>query len=108
MIGPFGADRANLNGPWSFAGDAAAGIDLATGIRGLLADPTLLVIEAGSGIEDALPGGVTRAVAAARDADVVLLAIGEAGDMSGEGNSRVAIIGAGRAAGACRGGGGDG
>ncbi|MBL7395869.1 glycoside hydrolase family 3 C-terminal domain-containing protein, partial [Escherichia coli] len=33
LIGPFGADRANLNGPWSFAGDAKDGIDLATGIR---------------------------------------------------------------------------
>ncbi|MEG3123897.1 glycoside hydrolase family 3 N-terminal domain-containing protein [Sphingomonas sp. GB1N7] len=92
LIGPFGADRANLNGPWSFAGDAKDGIDLATGIRGRLADPARLLVEAGSGILDALPGGIERAVAAARAADIVLLAIGEAGDMSGEGNSRTAIV----------------
>lgn len=91
LIGPFGADRANLNGPWSFAGDARDGIDLAMGIRALLADPAALAVEAGSGIHEPLPGGVERAVAAARAADVVLLAIGEAGDMSGEGNSRVEI-----------------
>ncbi|WP_341209574.1 glycoside hydrolase family 3 N-terminal domain-containing protein [uncultured Sphingomonas sp.] len=91
LIGPFGADRANLNGPWSFAGDPMAGIDLATGIRGALKEPDLLSVEPGSGIEAALPGGVDRAVAAARAADVVLLAVGESGDMSGEGNSRVAI-----------------
>ncbi|NYT41964.1 glycoside hydrolase family 3 C-terminal domain-containing protein [Sphingomonas sp. R-74633] len=89
LIGPFGADKANLNGPWSFAGDAKDGIDLATGIRALLDAP--LVVEAGSGVHEPLAGGITRAVAAAKGADVVLLAIGEAGDMSGEGNSRAEI-----------------
>jgi beta-glucosidase len=91
LIGPFGADRQNLNGPWSFAGDAEQGIDLAKGIRAMLAEPAALTVEPGSGVHDALPGGITRAVAAADDADVVLLAIGESGDMSGEGNSRSAI-----------------
>ncbi len=91
LIGPFATDRANLFGPWSFAGEAMTGIDLATGIRARLADPASLVVEAGSGIHDPVPGGIARAVAAARAADVVLLAVGEAGDMSGEGNSRVEI-----------------
>ena len=91
LIGPFATDRANLYGPWSFAGEQGAGTDLATGIRARLADPTSLVVEPGSGIHEALPDGIVRAVAAARAADVVLLAVGEAGDMSGEGNSRVEI-----------------
>jgi beta-glucosidase len=92
LIGPFGADRANLNGPWSFAGDAKDGIDIAQGVRAMLADPQALSVEAGCGIVDPLPGGIERAVAAARAADVVLLAIGEGADMSGEGNSRTAIV----------------
>ncbi|WP_419723062.1 glycoside hydrolase family 3 N-terminal domain-containing protein [Sphingomonas panni] len=91
LIGPFGADRANLNGPWCFAGDSARGIDLATGLRGAMGDPASLIVEAGSGITEPLPGGIERAVAAARAADIVLLAIGEGADMSGEGNSRVEI-----------------
>ena len=91
LIGPFATDRANLNGPWSFAGDATRGVDLASGIRQRLADPALLTVEPGSGIHDILPGGIDRAVAAARAADMVLLAIGEGGDMSGEGNSRADI-----------------
>lgn len=91
LIGPFGADRANLNGPWSFAGDPAEGIDLATGLRAALTDPASLIVEAGSGISEPLPGGIERAVAGARAADIVLLAIGEGADMSGEGNSRVEI-----------------
>ncbi|WP_408988145.1 glycoside hydrolase family 3 N-terminal domain-containing protein [Sphingomonas sp. SUN019] len=89
LIGPFGADRANLNGPWSFAGAAADGTDLATGIGRFT---KALTIEPGSGVHEPSPGGIDRAVAAARAADVILLAIGEAGDMSGEGNSRVDIV----------------
>lgn len=92
LIGPFGADRANLNGPWSFAGNAGDGIDIATGLRAVLDDPALLVVEAGSAIGEPLPGGIERAVAAARAADIVLLAIGEGADMSGEGNSRTDIV----------------
>ncbi len=92
LIGPFGADKANLNGPWSFAGDAKDGIDVASGLRGVMADPALLTVEAGSGVTEPLPGGTARAVAAAQAADVVLLAIGEGGDMSGEGNSRTEIV----------------
>lgn len=80
LIGPFATDRANLNGPWSFAGKEADGIDLATGLRAHAPD---LVVDDGS--------DPARAAAVAREADVVLLAIGESGDMSGEGNSRVAI-----------------
>ncbi len=88
LIGPFAEDVANLNGPWSFAGPAD-GVSLAAGVRRHVRD---LVVEPGSGIHDALPGGIARAVAIARTAEVVLLAIGEAGDMSGEGNSRVDIV----------------
>ncbi|WP_082515638.1 glycoside hydrolase family 3 N-terminal domain-containing protein [Sphingomonas sp. Leaf412] len=80
LIGPFATDRANLNGPWSFAGDAADGIDLASGIR---AHAPALVVDDGA--------DPARAAAVARGADVVLLAIGESGDMSGEGNSRTSI-----------------
>ncbi len=91
VIGPFATDRANLDGPWSFAGDARAGVDLASGIRARLADPASLAVEPGSGIDEPIPGGIARAVAVARDVDVVLLAVGEAATMSGEGNSRTEI-----------------
>ncbi len=91
LIGPFAAGTAHLNGPWSFAGDPHAGVDLATGLRAAMPDPALLEVEAGCAIDADLPGGLDRAVAAAARADVVLLAIGEGGDMSGEGNSRTSI-----------------
>jgi beta-glucosidase len=43
-------------------------------------------------IEQPLDGGIEAAVAAARAADVVVLAIGEGQEMSGEGNSRTEIV----------------
>jgi beta-glucosidase len=46
----------------------------------------------GSGIEEPLAGGIDAAVAAARAADVVLLAIGESENMSGEAQSRPEIV----------------
>lgn len=87
LIGPFARDREHLNGPWSFAG-TNDGVDLATGLARIAPH---LAVEPGSGIHKPLPGGIERAVAAARAADLVLLAIGEGADMSGEGNSRTEI-----------------
>lgn len=92
LIGPFGADRTQLNGTWAFAGRAKDSIDLATGIRRLLGPAAQLDVVPGSGITEDLPGGIDAAVAAARAADVVLLAVGEGAFWSGEGNSRVDIV----------------
>ncbi|MGP7796711.1 glycoside hydrolase family 3 N-terminal domain-containing protein [Sphingomonas sp. CLY1604] len=91
LIGPFGADPAQLDGPWSFAGYRRRGIDLATALRQRLPAAATLTVAPGCGITAAVEGGIAAAVAAARDADVVLLAIGEGADMSGEANSRTAI-----------------
>ena len=47
---------------------------------------------AGSDVEAPLPGGIAAAVAAARAADVVILAIGESARMSGEAQSRTEVV----------------
>ena len=91
LIGPFAEDRDNILGPWSFFGDKSLGVDLATGLRAGLEDPGWLVIAKGSEVESAIPGGIEAAVAAANAADVVLLAIGESQNMSGEAQSRTDI-----------------
>ncbi|PZU56334.1 MAG: beta-glucosidase [Sphingobium sp.] len=91
LIGPFGEDVDNLLGPWAFYGDTKAVADIATGIRAAMRDPALLTIEKGCDVETIIPDGVARAVEAAKAADVVILAIGEGQDMSGEAQSRTAI-----------------
>lgn len=54
-------------------------------------DPSALSVTQGSDVLAPIPGGIDAAVAAARAADVVLLAVGESQRMSGEAQSRTAI-----------------
>jgi beta-glucosidase len=56
-----------------------------------MADPNSLIVERGCDVETAINGGIERAVAAAQAADVVLLAVGESQDMTGEAKSRTDI-----------------
>jgi beta-glucosidase len=90
LIGPFASGQHDLVGPWVVYGDDAKAVDLATGIRSAFKGN--LIVAQGAGVEEPLPGGIERAVAAARQADVVILAIGEGANMSGEAQSRTEII----------------
>jgi beta-glucosidase len=92
LIGPFAADVDNLDGCWTLFGDKSRGVNLETGIRDALADPSLLSVTAGCAIESAIEGGIAAALAAAEKADVVLLAIGEPEGYSGESQSRTQIV----------------
>jgi len=92
LIGPFAQGAHDLVGPWVVYGDDAKAIDLATGLRGALRDRASLVVAQGSGVEEPIAGGIEQAVAAARQADVVILAIGEGAGMSGEAQSRTEIV----------------
>jgi beta-glucosidase len=90
LIGPFASGQHDLVGPWVVYGDDAKSVDLATGVRTAFKGNVL--VAQGSGVEEPLPGGIERAVAAARQADVVILAIGEGANMSGEAQSRTEIV----------------
>lgn len=80
LIGPFAGGGHDLIGPWNVYGTDREAIDLVTAVRETLAGATL---DDGS--------DVARAVATARDADIVVLAIGETQNMSGEAQSRTEI-----------------
>ncbi|RZM36342.1 MAG: beta-glucosidase, partial [Sphingomonas sp.] len=92
LIGPFVAGQHDLIGPWNVYGTDAEAVDLATGVRATVADHSLVSMTLGSGIDEPLSGGIPAAVAAARAADIVVLAIGESQRMSGEAQSRVDIV----------------
>lgn len=92
LIGPFAAGAHDLVGPWVVYGDDAKAIDLASGMRAALADKSALIVAQGSGVEEPLAGGIEQALAAARQADIVVLAIGEGANMSGEAQSRTEIV----------------
>ena len=92
LIGPFADDRDNVLGAWGgFFADRRLNVDLATGLRAQLADPGSLIVERGCEVETTIANGFERAVAAAQAADIVLLAVGESQDMTGEAKSRTDI-----------------
>ena len=92
LIGPFASGQHDLIGPWNVYGTDAEAIDLATGVGAAVADRAAVSVVAGSGVDAPLAGGIDAAVAAARAADVVVLAIGESQRMSGEAQSRADIV----------------
>ena len=92
LIGPFATGQRDINGPWVVYGDNAQAIDFAAGMRKAQAGRGALTVVEGSGVMTPTPGGIDAAVAAARAVDVVILALGESEDMSGEAKSRTDII----------------
>jgi beta-glucosidase len=92
LIGPFASGQHDLVGPWCVYGDDAKAVDLETGVRAGLSNKGDVIVAQGSGVEEPLAGGIEQAVAAARQADVVILAIGEGQNMSGEAQSRTEIV----------------
>ncbi|WP_028917517.1 glycoside hydrolase family 3 N-terminal domain-containing protein [Pseudoxanthomonas sp. J35] len=93
LIGPFARDRDNIEGCWTLFGDRSRYVTLEAGIAAALdgSSGTLEVVD-GCGLETPVEGGIEAAVAAARRADVVLLAVGEPQRYSGEAQSRTRIV----------------
>ena len=91
LIGPFAQDRDNIEGCWTLFGDKTRYVTLETGLRAALSDDAWLEVVSGCALEASLDGGIAAAVAAARRADVVVLALGEPQRYSGEAQSRLEI-----------------
>ncbi|WP_395621872.1 beta-glucosidase BglX [Sphingomonas daechungensis] len=92
LIGPFASGQHDLVGPWVVYGSDANAVSLETGVRAAVADKNSIIAVEGSKVEQAIPGGIDQAVAAAQAADIVVLAIGESQGMSGEAQSRADIV----------------
>jgi len=90
LIGPFGDDRHNVHGTWTLYGRTQEAVTLKQGLEN--AGANIASVVKGSGIEAPLAGGIDEAVAAAKQADVIVLAIGESERMNGEAQSRTQII----------------
>jgi beta-glucosidase len=88
LIGPFGEDRKNVVGTWAFMADEKLNVSIAQGLR---ARGLTVTTTQGSEIEAPMAGGIAAAIAAAQNADIVLLAVGESQLMSGEAQSRTEI-----------------
>jgi beta-glucosidase len=87
LIGPF-AQSGDILGPWSWRGSKEEAMQLADG---LLEKTSTLTIAKGCDIETVTDKQLEEAVKAAQDADVIVLALGEDSDMSGEAGCRADI-----------------
>ena len=87
LIGPLADNRADLLGTWVTAGQASDVETVLAGMRQYLGQRNLRFERGCSlvGLEDA---DLSAAVTAAQAADVVVVAVGEGADMSGEAHSR--------------------
>ena len=90
LIGPFvKAIRDNL-GFWSYdwPDDTTRIVTLWDGIKAKLSADTRMVYAKGCDINDTSHAGFAEAIAAAKNADIIIIGVGEARDMSGEAKSR--------------------
>ncbi len=90
LIGPFvKAVRDNL-GFWSYSwpDDTARVVTLYQGIQNKVSSSTKLLYAKGCDIDDQNKNGFEEAIAAANNADVIIMSMGEASNWSGEAKSR--------------------
>ncbi|GIP21981.1 glycoside hydrolase family 3 N-terminal domain-containing protein [Paenibacillus sp. J22TS3] len=86
LIGPF-ASSGDILGPWSWSGLQEDAVRLDEAMRGYVSSSRLTVTQ-GCGLESSIEGQMEQAVAAGREADVIVLALGEDSEWSGEAGCR--------------------
>ncbi len=90
VIGPLADDRVAVLGSWSGAGRPEDAITVLAGVRAALPQARV-TYDRGAPVESLSTEGFAAAVQAAREADAVLLVLGERGNMTGEASSRASI-----------------
>ncbi len=92
IIGPLAKSEEDMLGFWNVAWpDNSDVVTQYEGLQNKLGNNTELLYAQGCGITDTSRAGFAEAIAAALQAEVVIVSVGEARDMSGEANSRANI-----------------
>ncbi|MDX6443468.1 MAG: beta-glucosidase [Blastocatellia bacterium] len=91
LVGPLANDQKDMLGSWTGDGDVANAVTLLDGIKAKVSSATKITFAKGCDIEGDAINGIDEAVRAARKSDVVIVAVGESADMSGEAASRASL-----------------
>jgi beta-glucosidase len=91
VIGPLADDQADMLGSWTGDGNPSDVVTLLAGIKAKVSPETKITYAKGCDIEGNSTQGFDEAVRAARDADVVIVAVGESAAMTGEASSRSSL-----------------
>jgi len=88
LIGPLAASKDDMIGGWSALGQGNDAVSLYDGLTAKLGSSAKIIYARGCGVTEENRTGFQEALNAARRADVILLAMGESRNMSGEASSR--------------------
>jgi len=91
LIGPLADNKSELIGSWSAAGDSKQCVSLLEGVRSKLGNTVKINYAKGCDINKADKSGFKAALSLAKSADVIVVAVGEEANMSGEAASRSTI-----------------
>ncbi len=91
LIGPAVSQKGDYPGPWANFPDYESCVTVEEGFRAALGNKATLLVTRGSDYEAPIDGEIDKAVGLAKDADVVVLLLGESASMSGEAQARVDI-----------------
>lgn len=90
LIGPFAKATSDNLGFWSYdwPDDSIRIVSLWEGVKSKLSSGSQMLYAKGCGIADTSHAGFAEAVSIASNADIIIMSVGEARDMSGEAKSR--------------------
>jgi beta-glucosidase len=91
VIGPLAKSGIDMKGAWSVKWEVDSLVSLYDGLQARLGDNAILNYTKGCGIKDSSRDGFNEAVSAAMNSELVIIAVGESFDMSGEAKSRSTI-----------------
>ncbi|WCT09883.1 beta-glucosidase BglX [Mucilaginibacter jinjuensis] len=91
LIGPLGKSKRDLLGAWIVNQDTTAIVSLYDGINSAVSKNAKLLYAQGGSVMHSSEQEIAEAVAVARQSDVIIMALGEKFDMSGESKSRANI-----------------
>ncbi|MCZ4243989.1 glycoside hydrolase family 3 N-terminal domain-containing protein [Pedobacter punctiformis] len=91
VIGPLGKSEKDMQGFWSIQWQNDNLVSLYQGLKNKVGNQTELLYAKGCEIEGTSTAGFAEAVETAKQADVVIMAVGETLDMSGEAKSKANI-----------------
>jgi beta-glucosidase len=88
LIGPLADSQKDMIGAWSGDGRASDAVTLLQGLKAKVGSQVKINYAKGCDVTGDNTSGFDEAVSAAKSSDVVIMAIGEAAEMSGEASSR--------------------
>lgn len=91
LIGPLADNQGDLLSSWSFKGDKKDVVTLFSGIKSKVSRNTKVLFAKGCDIQSETRTGFEEALAMAAKSDVIVMALGESRNMSGEGLSKAEI-----------------